>query len=96
MVLRAGITYLSWVFLIALRGAAVLNARVLKDTESVRAVHNPSDSGDDNNSLINSVRDSPSNDSVADCGNLEFLNRGCEFLKRTRKGEKMPDSAPTP
>ena len=73
-------------FLAALRGAAVLNARVLRDTESIRS-HIPCDSGDDNNSLINSVRDSPSDDSEVECGNLEFLSRGCEFLKRTRKGK---------
>lgn len=68
----------------ALRGAATLNARTLKDTQSL-ATFIPYERG--GNTMLNFTRESASEDSEAEYHVPDFLSKGCEFLKRTRKGD---------
>eukprot|EP00249_Psilotum_nudum_P019116 c27106_g1_i1 orf=291-1559(+) len=67
----------------ALRGAATLRARTLKETGSHTAVI-AYECGDNNSAIFSG--DLASDDSELEHCNQEFLKRGCEFLKRTRKG----------
>lgn len=67
----------------ALRGAAALKARTHRDARSLATVI-PYERG---NTTITFSGELASEDSEAECCNQDFLRRGCEFLKRTRKGE---------
>lgn len=68
----------------ALRGAATLKARTLKNHHSHATVI-PYDRG--SNNLMSFSGEFASEDSESEFCNQDFLRRGCEFLKRTRKGE---------
>eukprot|EP00250_Pteridium_aquilinum_P002012 c12225_g2_i1 orf=427-1185(-) len=68
----------------ALRGAATLNARMIKDAPSL-ATFIPSEKG--GSTIVNFTSESVSEDSEPECRNSDCLSKGCEFLKRTRKGD---------
>lgn len=84
-------------FNIALRGAATLKARALKEVLNVAAViplergTGGSIGGKVNNSHLNhsfSGEVAPGDDFLSACSQ-EFLAKGSELLKRTRKGDKL-------
>ncbi|EFJ28346.1 hypothetical protein SELMODRAFT_267397 [Selaginella moellendorffii] len=66
----------------ALRGAATLKARTLKDAKSHATV-----TPYDKHALHFNSGDLGSEDGEAESYTQEVLNRGCEFLKRSKKGE---------
>ncbi|EFJ20519.1 hypothetical protein SELMODRAFT_443866 [Selaginella moellendorffii] len=66
----------------ALRGAATLKARTLKDAKSHATV-----TPYDKHALHFNSGDLGSEDGDAESYTQEVLNRGCEFLKRSKKGE---------
>lgn len=68
----------------ALRGAAALNARVRKDALSL-ATFVPREYG--GNTIMKFNSELVSEDSESECRNSDCLSKGCEFLKRTRKGD---------
>ncbi|MCO5555421.1 hypothetical protein L7F22_008967 [Adiantum nelumboides] len=69
----------------ALRGAAALNARIYKDIPPSLATSTPHQKCPD--TFTNFTSESVSEDSETDCRSSDCLSKGCEFLKRTRKGE---------
>lgn len=68
----------------ALRGAATLNARAIKDIPSLATFIPYEKAG---NTIMNFASESVSEDSESECRNSDCLSKGCEFLKRTRKGD---------
>ncbi|KAH7276334.1 hypothetical protein KP509_39G003100 [Ceratopteris richardii] len=69
----------------ALRGSATLNARLCKDAPSLATLI-PCERGGHN--VLNFSAESVSEDSESECYSSDcLLSKGCEFLKRTRKGE---------
>ncbi|KAI5059075.1 hypothetical protein GOP47_0025394 [Adiantum capillus-veneris] len=69
----------------ALRHTAAMNARDFKGTTSlvasITARHKHT------NTFTNFASESVTDDSETDCRSSDYLSKGCEFLKRTRKGE---------
>lgn len=79
------------VFVVALRGAATLKARALKEVWNIAAVipverslgGSVGGNGGSNSSFSGEIL--PEENFLGTC-NREYLARGCELLKRTRKG----------
>ncbi|KAI5078309.1 hypothetical protein GOP47_0005980 [Adiantum capillus-veneris] len=69
----------------ALRGAAAMNARIFKDTPSLAISVTPCVKR--TNTFTNFDSESVTEDSETDCRSSDCLSKGCEFLKRTQKGE---------
>lgn len=84
------VQFFVWGVLLALRGAATLKARALKEVWNIAAVI-PVDKGGGDGSNGNSnggfSGELVSEDNFLGICSRELLARGCELLKRTRRGK---------
>lgn len=72
----------------ALRGAATLRARRIKEARSLAAV-TPYERATSCPSISFSGQDTEAEESEAEYNCQDILSRGCEFLKRSRNGKTL-------